>query len=50
MMMGVVLIILFIVFVLNKAGKRHKKNNRTTRHGKSDWERDCDDGGKFFGW
>ena len=32
------------------AGKRHKKNNRTTRHGKSDWERECDDGGKFFGW
>ena len=33
MMMGVVLIILFIVFVLNRAG-----------------ERECDDGGKFFGW
>ena len=49
-MMGVVLIILFIVFVLNILGKRHKKKNRTIWHGKSNWEKECDDGGKFFGW
>lgn len=48
--MGVVLIILFIVFVLNILGKRHKKKNRTIWHGKSNWEKECDDGGKFFGW
>ena len=48
--MGVTLIVLFIVFVLAKKSKGHKKRNRTTRNGKSDWERECDDGGKFFGW
>ena len=47
--MGVILIVLFIVFVLAKKSKGQKRN-RTTWHGKSDWERECDDGGKFFGW
>jgi len=48
--MGVILIVLFIVFILAKKSKGHKKRNRTTWHGKSDWEKECDDGGKFFGW
>ena len=48
--MGVILIVLFIVFVVAKKSKGQKKRNRTNWHGKSDWERECDDGGKFFGW
>ena len=48
--MGVILIVLFIVFVLAKRARGLKKRNRTTWHGKSDWEKECDDGGKFFGW
>lgn len=47
--MGVVLIVLFICFVLGKR-RRGRKRNRTTWHGKSDWEKTCDEGGKFFGW
>jgi hypothetical protein len=46
--MGAVLIVLVIVFLLTRKGK--KKKNRTTFYGKSDWERECDDGGKFFNW
>lgn len=48
--MGVVLIVLAILFLLSRSSKRKKKKNRTTLWGKSDWERECDDGGKFFGW
>lgn len=48
--MGVVLIVLFICFVLAKKRKRGRKRNRTTWHRKSDWEKTCDEGGKFFGW
>ena len=45
--MGVVLIVLFICFVLAKRRKRGRKRNRTTWHGKSDWEKTCDDGGEY---
>ena len=48
--MGVILILLFILFVLNRKRNGKKKKNRTTYKGKSDWERECDEGGKFFGW
>ncbi len=48
--MGVVLIVLFICFVLAKRRKRGRKRNRTTWHGKSDWEKTCDEGGKYFRW
>lgn len=27
-----------------------KKRNRRRYSGKSDWEKTCDDGGKFFNW
>lgn len=46
--MGVILIILVIYLIF------HKKDDKKKRHkfynGKSDWEKTCDDGGKFFGW
>lgn len=48
--MGAVIIILGIILIIARKNKRHKKKKRTTRFGKSDWERECDDGGKFFGW
>ena len=48
--MGVVIIIVGIMFIIAHKNKGKKKKNRTTWHGKSDWERECDDGGKFFGW
>jgi hypothetical protein len=48
--MGVVLIVLFICLVLAKRRKCSRKRNRTTWHGKSDWEKTCDEGGKFFEW
>ena len=48
--MGVILIILFIWFILAKRRKRGRRRNRTTWHGKSDWEKTCDNGEKFFGW
>lgn len=48
--MGVTLIILFFWFILAKRRKRDRKRNRATWHGKSDWEKTCDDGGKFFRW
>ena len=46
--MGVVIIIVGIMLIITHKNK--SKKNRTTWHGKSDWERECDDGGKFFGW
>ena len=48
--MGVVIIILGIMFIIAHKNKSKKKKNRTTWHGKSDRERECDEGGKFFGW
>ena len=48
------LIIIFMVLgALTKSNKKNKKNYRRRRNwysGKSDWERTCDDGGKFFRW
>ena len=48
--MGVIIIIVGIMLIIAHKNKGKKKNNRTTWHEKSDWERECDDGGKFFGW
>jgi hypothetical protein len=48
--MGVIIIILGIMLIIAHKNKGKKKKNRTTWHGKSDWERECDDGGRFFGW
>lgn len=47
--MGVILIIIAIVFIMRGQDKK-KKHSKRTLWGKSDWERTCDDGGKFFGW
>lgn len=46
--MGVILIILFIYFC-SKNNKKNKKRHRQYS-GKSAWEKECDDGAKFFGW
>lgn len=48
--MGVIIIILGIMLIIAHKNKGKKKKNRTTWQGKSDWERECDDGGKFLGW
>ena len=46
--MGVILIILVIYLIFHK--KDDKKKRHGVYNGKSDWEKTCDDGGKFFGW
>ena len=46
--MGVILIILVIYLIFHK--KDDKKKCHKSYNGKSDWEKTCDDGGKFFGW
>ena len=48
--MGVVIIIVGIMLIIAHKNKGKKKKKRTTWQGKSDWERECDAGGKFFGW
>ena len=50
--MGAVLIVLFILFVISRNSDNSKKQKRRRRSyfGKSDWEKTCDDGGKFFNW
>ena len=48
--MGVIIIILGIMLIIAHKNKGKKKKNRTTWQGTSDWERECDDGGKFFRW
>ena len=40
------LTVLLVIAKHDKTKKRHKR----TLCGKSDWEKTCDDGGKFFGW
>lgn len=40
------LAVLLVIAKHDKTKKRHKR----TLCGKSDWEKTCDDGGKFFGW
>jgi len=46
--MGPILIILAIIIIC--ARKDEKKRHHRNFSGKSDWEKTCDDGGKFFGW
>ena len=43
------LIYLAMLLVIAKHDKTKKRHKRTLC-GKSDWEKTCDDGGKFFGW
>ena len=47
--MGPILIIIVALLVIAKHDKAKKRHKRTL-WGKSDWEKTCDDGGKFFGW
>lgn len=47
--MGPILIIIAVLLVIAKHDKT-KKHCKRTLWGKSDWEKTCDDGGKFFGW
>jgi len=48
--MGAVLIVLFILFALSRNSEKKQKRHRRSYFGKSEWERTCDDGGKFFNW
>lgn len=48
--MGVILIILVIYLVFHKKDDKKKSRRHKSYSGKSDWEKTCDDGGKFFGW
>ena len=48
--MEVILIILALMYVSSKRDRKKKKRTRLSSWGKSDWEKTCDDGGKFFGW
>lgn len=47
--MGPILIIIAVLLIIAKHDKTKKRRKRTL-WGKSDWEKTCDDGGKFFGW
>ena len=47
--MGPILIMIAVLLVITKHNKKKKRRKRTL-WGKSDWEKTCDDGGKFFGW
>ena len=47
--MGAILIILFLFWICTRKKDKNKKHHRHYP-GKSDWERECDDGAKFFGW
>lgn len=45
--MGPILIIIAVLLVIAKHDKTKKRHKRTL-WGKSDWEKTCDDGGKFL--
>lgn len=45
--MGPIIIILVILYLVSRNKKKHR---RTRYFGRSDWEKTCDDGGKFFNW
>lgn len=47
--MGTILVILGIIILCTKHDNKAKRRHRSY-FGKSDWEKTCDDGGKFFGW
>ena len=45
------ILILVLILLIWRGGKnKQKKRRRRTYIGKSDWEKMCDDGGKFYGW
>jgi len=45
-----VIIILLILSIIANRRKKHKNKSHPRYNGKSDWEKTCDDGAKFFGW
>ena len=48
--MGVILILVLILLTWRGGKNKQKKRRRRTDIGKSNWEKMCDDGGKFYGW
>lgn len=48
--MGTILIILGIIILCSKNDNKAKRHHHRSLLGKSNWEKTCDDGGKFFGW
>ena len=48
--MGAILILVLILLIWRGGKKKQKKRRRWTYIGKIDWEKMCDDGGKFYGW
>ena len=47
--MGTILVILGIIILCSKNDNKAKRH-RQSYFGKSDWEKTCDEGGRFFGW
>lgn len=47
--MGPIVILLVIIYLCSRKSDKSKKRHRHFS-GKSAWERECDDGAKFFGW
>ena len=45
--MGPIIIILVILYLVSRNKKKH---HRSRSSGKTDWEKTCDAGGKFFNW
>ena len=48
--MGVILILVLILLIWRGVKKKQTKRRRRTYTGKSDREKMCDEGGKFYGW
>ena len=48
--MGVILILVLILLIWRGGKKKQKKRSRRNYTGKSNWEKMCDEGGKFYGW
>lgn len=46
--MGAILILVLLLLIM-RGGKKQKKRRCRSYIGKSDWEKMCDDGGKFYG-
>lgn len=47
--MGAILNLVLLLLIMRGGKKKQKKRRRRTYIGKSDWEKMCDDGGKFYG-
>lgn len=47
--MGAILVLVLLLLIMRGGKKKQKKRRRRPCIGKSDWEKMCDDGGKFYG-